>query len=167
MGKERRLSQPCCVQPAPCPVGTSSESFELLHCPSDEVFVDARRDGVQLGAVEGPVVVDPAAHLGIDLPGEAGQVRAAATVEVPGSDPATLRLPRHDAHGRQESHEEPVPTLGQASPKGIAEEVKARVLKASPAFRGRVAGGIAAPGSHRSRRESLPSPGSSHPSVSQ
>jgi len=32
---------------------------------------------------------------------------------------------------------------------------------------GRVAGGIAAPGSHRSRRESLPSPGSSHPSVSQ
>jgi hypothetical protein len=27
---------------------------------------------------------------------------------------------------------------------------------------GRVAGGIAAPGSHRSRRESLPSPGSSH-----
>src|SRR4051812_30441294 len=28
---------------------------------------------------------------------------------------------------------------------------------------GRVAGGIAAPGSHRSRRDSLPSPGSSHP----
>ena len=31
---------------------------------------------------------------------------------------------------------------------------------------GRVAGGIAAPGSHRSRRDSLPSPGSSHRPVS-
>lgn len=83
MGKERRLSQPCCVQPAPCPIGTSSESFELLHCPSDEVFIDARRDGVQLGAVKGPVIVDPASDLGIDLPGEAVQVRSTAAVEVP------------------------------------------------------------------------------------
>ena len=35
-----------------------------------------------------------------------------------------------------------------------------------PAAVGRVAGGIAAPGSRRSRRDSLPSPGSSHQPVS-
>jgi hypothetical protein len=97
VGKQRRLSQPCRVQPAPCPVGTSSESFELLHGPSDDVFVDARRDGVQLGAVEGPVVVDPASHLGVDLPGEAGQVRSTATVEVPGrSSTASSKGPKPD-----------------------------------------------------------------------
>lgn len=116
MSKERRLSQPCRIQPAPCLVGTSSESFELLHGPSNDVLVDARSDGVQLGAIEGPVVVDPASHLGIDLLGEPGQVRATATVEVPGPDLATFRLLRRDAHGRQEAHEEPIPALGQASP---------------------------------------------------
>jgi hypothetical protein len=75
MGKQRRLSLPCGIEPAPRPVGPSPESFELLHDPSDEVLVDARCDGVQLGAIEGPVVVDPASHLGIDPLGEAGQVR--------------------------------------------------------------------------------------------
>jgi hypothetical protein len=42
-------------QPVPCPRGLVPESLELLHCPSDEVLVDAPCEGVQLGAVEGPV----------------------------------------------------------------------------------------------------------------
>ena len=42
MGEELRLSQPCRIQPAPRPVGTSPQSFELLHGPSDEMLVDAR-----------------------------------------------------------------------------------------------------------------------------
>ncbi len=132
MGEELRLSQPCRIQPAPRPVGTSPQSFELLHGPSDEMIVDARSDGVQLGAVEGPVV-DPAPDLGVDPLGEAVQVRAAATAEVTGSDLAALRLSRRGAHGRKEAHEESIPAFGQAGPKGVAEEVEPRVLGASPA----------------------------------
>jgi hypothetical protein len=71
------------VQPPPCSGWPAAQSFELLHGPSHEVLVDARCQGVQHGAVEGPVVVDPASHLVINSLGEAGQVRAAATVEVP------------------------------------------------------------------------------------
>ena len=39
------------------------QSFELLHSPSDQVLVDAQCQGVQLGAIEGPIVVDPASDL--------------------------------------------------------------------------------------------------------
>ena len=36
------------VEPSPCFGGLASQSFELLHRPSDEMFVDARCDGIQL-----------------------------------------------------------------------------------------------------------------------
>src|SRR3954452_19534098 len=86
--------------------GLAPESFEFVHGPSDEMLVDTPHQGEQLGVVEDPVVVDPASHLGIDVLGDAGQVRARATVEVPGPDLLTLRLLRLTAHGREEAHEE-------------------------------------------------------------
>jgi hypothetical protein len=46
-------------------------------------------------------------------------------------------------------------------PDGLWENVEP-LLPPKPE-QGRVAGGIAAPGSHRSRRDGLPSPGSCHP----
>ncbi|HEY2576163.1 MAG TPA: hypothetical protein VGI74_07625 [Streptosporangiaceae bacterium] len=102
MGEQGRLSLPCGIEPAPCPVGVSPESFELLHGPSDEVLVDARCDGVQLGAAEGSVVVDPAPHLVIDFLGEAGQVRSAAAVEVRGLIcPYSLSSPSDFRHRRK------------------------------------------------------------------
>ena len=64
----------------------AAESLELVHGPPGEVLVDTPCQEAQLGAVEGPVIVDPALDLGIDLPGQAGQVRAAAAVEVPVPD---------------------------------------------------------------------------------
>ena len=99
MSEELWLALAGSVEPSPCFGGLASQSFELLHRPSDEVFVDARRDGIQLGAVEGPVVVEPASDLGVDGPGESGEVRCAATVEVPVPDLFADRLLRLGAHG--------------------------------------------------------------------
>jgi len=79
--------------------------------------------------IEDPVVVDPASHLGVDVLGDAGQVRARATVEVPGPDLLALRFPRLGAHGREETHEESLPTTSQATPEGIAEEIETGVLR--------------------------------------
>ncbi len=79
MGEESWLALAGSVVPSPRFGGLTSQSFELLHRPSDEMFVDAHCDGVQLGAVEGPVVVDPASDPGVDALGDAGQVRSAAT----------------------------------------------------------------------------------------
>ncbi len=155
------------VQPVPSPLGFAAQALVLLHCPSDQVLVDAPCDEMQAGAVERSVVPDPASYLGVDLPGEVGQVRVTATVEVPGPDLLADRLGRLRAHGRVEAYVQTSFAEHRAAPEGVAEEVEADVLRFPSAFRGRVAGGVAAPGSHRSRRESLPSPGSSHPSVSQ
>ena len=58
MSEELWLALTGSVEPSPCFGGLASQSFELLHRPSDKMFVDARCDGIQLGAVEGPVVVD-------------------------------------------------------------------------------------------------------------
>jgi hypothetical protein len=69
------------VQSSPSEHWLAPQSLELLHCPSNKILVDAVR--VQLGAIEGSVVVDPAPHLRIELLRESGEVRAAATVEVP------------------------------------------------------------------------------------
>src|SRR4051812_23009509 len=87
------------------------------------------RRGLQRGAVEGPVVVDPASDLGVDPPGDVGQVRTAATVEVPGSDLAAFRGPGRDAHGRAEAHEEPSPAPDQTTPESVAQEVEAGALR--------------------------------------
>ena len=76
MGEEPGIALLFLTQPVPCQLRLPSQSLELPHGPSDQMLVDARCDGIQLGAVEGPVVVDPASDLGIDVPGEAGQVRA-------------------------------------------------------------------------------------------
>src|SRR3954453_3584300 len=115
--------------------GLAPESFEFVHGPSDEMLVDAPHQGEQLGVVEDPVVVDPASHLGIDLLGDAGQVRARATVEVPGPDLLTLRLLRLTAHRWKEAHEEAFPSTSQATPEGIAEEIEAGVLPVPSAVR--------------------------------
>ena len=84
MGEELWLALAGSVEPSPCFGGLASQSFVFLHGPSDDVLVDAFCDGVQPGAVEGSVVVDPASDPGVDGLGESGQIRSAATVEVPG-----------------------------------------------------------------------------------
>ena len=48
MSEELWLALAGSVEPFPRFGGLASQSFELLHCPSDEVFVDARSDGIQL-----------------------------------------------------------------------------------------------------------------------
>src|SRR5260221_1554466 len=68
-------------------------------------MVDAPCEEDQVGAVEGPVVVDPAQDLRIDSIREAGQVRAAAQVEVPGPDLTAFRFLRAGADGRVEAGE--------------------------------------------------------------
>ena len=55
MSEELWLALAGSVEPSPCFGGLASQSFELLHRPSDKMFVDARCDGIQLGAVEGSV----------------------------------------------------------------------------------------------------------------
>src|SRR5712691_8032497 len=100
VSEEGGLSLSSNVQSLPRAGGIASQSLELLHGPSNEMLIDARCKGVQHGAVEGPVVVDPASDLGVDPLGDAGQVRAAATVEVPVPDLLADRLLRLGAHGR-------------------------------------------------------------------
>ena len=56
MSEELWLALAGSVEPSPCFGGLASQSFELLHRPSDKMFVDARCDGIQLGAVEGSVL---------------------------------------------------------------------------------------------------------------
>ena len=86
MGEEPRLVLLHSCQPGSCLRELASLSFEFLHDPSDDVLVDTPGNEVQLGAVEGSVVADPAFDLRIDLRSEAGQVRSAPTVEMPASD---------------------------------------------------------------------------------
>src|SRR6266568_2017117 len=111
------------------------ESLELAHGPPGQVMVDAPCEEEQLGAVEGPVVVDPAPDLRIDSIREAGQVRAAAQVEVPGPDLTAFRFLRAGADGRVEAGEISALAQGFARPEGIAKEIEAGVLVISPAVR--------------------------------
>src|SRR5665213_2079786 len=127
------LSNRC--QPCPRPLGFAPQSFELLHCPSDQMLVDAHCNGLQLGAIEDPVIVDPTSHLGIDLPSESGQVRAAAAIEAPVPDLLVDRLGRIGTDGRIEAHEEPLLAEHRAPPEGVAEEVEAGVLEVPSAPR--------------------------------
>ena len=100
MGEEPGLMLVNSFQPGSCLPELASLSFEFLHDPSSDVLVDTPGNEVQLGAVEGPVVADPASHLRIDLHSEAGQVRPAPTIEMPAPDPLADRLPRLAADGR-------------------------------------------------------------------
>src|SRR6516164_1751527 len=93
------------------------------------MLVDVPCDGVQLGAVEGPVIADPAAHLRVDLLGEAGQIRPTATIEVPCPNLLADRLARRNTDGRGEAHEVASAAFSQAPPEGVAQEVKAGVLR--------------------------------------
>src|SRR5664279_1386468 len=135
MGEQARLTPLNGAQPLPGPVRPAAQSFELVHRPSNEVLVDAVREGVQLGAVEGPVIAEPVAYLRVDLLSEAGQVRPAASPKMPGPDLLADRLPRLGTDGRGEAHEEASPAFGQATPEGIAEEVEAGVLRLPTAVR--------------------------------
>src|SRR5436190_20043979 len=91
VGEQARLVLIHLLQPGHRFGVLAAESLELVHGPPGEVLVDAPCDEAQLGAVEGSVVVDPASYLGVDRLGEAGQVRAATAVEVPGPDLAAFR----------------------------------------------------------------------------
>ena len=73
VGEEPGLVLSNRVQPGPSLGSFPAQSFEFLHGPSNEMLVDVPCKGVQLGAVEGPVIADPAPHLRVDLLGEAGQ----------------------------------------------------------------------------------------------
>ena len=129
MGEESGLSLASSVQPGPGPGELAPESLELVHGPSDEVLVDVACEGVQRGAVEGSVVVDPASDLGVDVLGEAGQVRSAAAVEVPVPDLLVHRFSCLAADHRVEAHEVAPWPLDPACPEGVAEEVEAGVLE--------------------------------------
>jgi hypothetical protein len=83
MSKEPGRALASSVPPSPCSFWISFQSFELPHRPSNQMLVDAQCDGIQLGAIEGSVIVDPAPHLGVDAQGESGQVSTCATFEVP------------------------------------------------------------------------------------
>src|SRR5580700_5522249 len=99
------------------------------------MLIDTPCQETQLGAVEGPVIVDPALDLGIDLPGQAEQVRATAAVEVPVPDLLAFRFLRRGADSRGKASEIASWPLGQAAPEGVAEEIEAGVLEVSPAVR--------------------------------
>jgi hypothetical protein len=131
VGEESWLVLTNGIQPLPRPDWFAPQSFELLHGPSKEVLVDAQCQVVQLGAIESSVIVDPASDLGVDFLSEAEQIRATATVEVPGSDLLADRLLRLGADSRREAHEQASRALGQAAPEGIAQEVEAGVLRVS------------------------------------
>src|SRR5882672_8237705 len=133
MGEESGLSLASSDQPVPGPGEPAPESLVLLHGPSNEVLVDVACKGVQRGAVEGSVVVDPASDLGVDVLGEAGQVRSAAAVEVPVPDLLVHRFSRFPAEGRVEAHEVAPWPRDPACPEGVAEEVEAGVLEVPPA----------------------------------
>ena len=52
VGKEVWLVLTDSIEPGPCRCWLTPQSLELLHCPSNEMLVDAHSKGVQLGAVE-------------------------------------------------------------------------------------------------------------------
>ena len=63
MGEEPGLMLVNSFQPGSCLRELASLSFEFLHDPSDDVLVDTPGNEVQLGAVEGSVVAEPASDL--------------------------------------------------------------------------------------------------------
>ena len=83
MSEELWLALTGSVEPSLCFGGLASQSFELLYRPSDEVFVDARCDGIQLGAVEGSVVVELSMASGICPVADSRTARSWPT-ELPG-----------------------------------------------------------------------------------
>lgn len=135
MCEESWLALSGSVEPFPRFDGLASQPFEFLHRPSDEMLVDALSNGIQLGAVERPVVVEPASDLSVDRPGETGQIRSAAPVEMPVPDLFADRFGRLGADGWQEAHEEPSPATSLASPEGVAQKIEAGVLRVAWAVR--------------------------------
>src|SRR5258708_19874249 len=135
VGEQARLVLVHLLQPGHRFGVLAPESLELVHGPPGEVLVDGPWEEEQLGAVEGSVIVDPAAHLGVDFLSEAGQVRATATVKVPGPDLLAFRLPRLAADGRGEASEIASRAAGKTAPEGVAEEIEAGALEVSPAVR--------------------------------
>ena len=74
------------VQPGPSLGSFPRAVVDFSAWPVEQMLVDMPCEGVQLGAVEDPVIADPASHLRVDLLGEAGQIRPTATIEVPCPD---------------------------------------------------------------------------------
>src|SRR5271154_6257954 len=92
VGEQAGLVLVCLLQPGHRFGVLAAESLEFVHGPAGEVLVGAPCQEAQLGAVEGSVIVDPALDLGVDFLSQAGQVLAAAAVEVPVPDLLAFRL---------------------------------------------------------------------------
>ena len=116
-------------------VGLFFSRLKLAHGPSHEVLVDPPCQQVQLGAVEGPVVVDPASNLRIGLLGEPGQVRSTASDEMPLRDLSASRLFAAVLMAGEKFLKTPLLPLGPAAPKGVTEEIEAGVLHLASALR--------------------------------
>jgi hypothetical protein len=92
MGEEPWLTLNDGVEPGPGPCWPVPETLELVHGPSDQMLVDAPCDEIQLGAIEGSVVVDPASDLRIDVRSEPGQIQPSAHPEMPAPNLLTNSL---------------------------------------------------------------------------
>src|SRR4249919_834241 len=122
------------------PSGTPAPRGALRLPPASPCCYDSKEmDGLSppsaTAAPRGALIVDPALDLRIDLLSEAGQVLAAAAVEVPVPDLPAFRLFRLAADRRGKAGEIPSSPLGQAPPEGVAEEIEAGALEVPPAVR--------------------------------
>ena len=90
--------------------------------PSNEMLVDAPGEEVQLGAIEGSVVAEPATHLRIDFRRDAGQVRRAAAPKMPCPDRLAERSSSRGRDGWREANEVASRSARLTSPEGIAEK---------------------------------------------
>src|SRR5205814_2484190 len=99
------------------------------------MLIDAKSKEVQLGAIEGSVIADPAAHLRVYLPGETGQVLGGAAPEMPRPDRMADRLSCRRREGWSEAHEAASRSSSQTSSEGVAQEVEAGMLGVSWAVR--------------------------------
>ena len=124
MGEQFGVAAVDPLQPFHRPKVSLAEPLELVRGPASQVLVDTPCEEAQLGAVEGSVIVDPAPHDRVDLPGDAGQVLAGSTTEMPGSDLEALGLLRRGRDGRAEAGKIAIWPLGQAAPEGEPKKSK-------------------------------------------
>ena len=113
----------CCPGGARCRGGVSSSralAWNRRTCRPDTA---GRVRLAWPGEGEPQAAADPAPHDGVDFLARAGQVRAAAAVEVPGPDLLACCLLRLGADGRVEAGEVASAAQRLAAPEGVAEEM--------------------------------------------
>src|SRR5665811_611212 len=110
------------------------EPSVLRAGPPHQIGVDAFQEWMQLGAVEPPVVLHPAAHDGIHPPCEVGKVGADLQVNTPPAYPLTHRfecLPRHRRQERGKYSPVLVPG-GAGAEREPQERERLMLIRASP-----------------------------------